>query len=99
MCDCVSSVKPAQILGEGPITIYLKPTLMHKLELEELVMGRRAVPRCGYHVRVKSAAAIYEVGAASNYHAHCSLHNVHMLLLIQVCLVLGGLALSCRFGH
>ena len=42
---------------------------MHKLELEELVMGRRAVPRCGYHVRVKSAAAIYEVGAASNYHA------------------------------
>ena len=67
---CVSSVtKLAQILGGGPISIYLKPTLMHKLELEEQVMGRRAVSRCGYHVRVKSAAAIYEVGAASNYHA------------------------------
>lgn len=74
---CVSSVtKLAQILGGGPISIYLKPTLMHKLELEEQVMGRRAVPRCGYHVQVKSAAAIYEVGAASNYHAliaHCTI--------------------------
>ena len=92
MCDCVSSVKPAQILGEGPITIYLKPTLMHKLELEELVMGRRAVPRCGYHVRVKSAAAIYEVGAASNYHAHCTMCTCCSL---SKCLVLGALALSC----
>ena len=69
---------------------------MHKLELEELVMGRRAVPRCGYHVRVKSAAAIYEVGAASNYHA-----------LIAQCAHAApdpsawylALALSCRFGH
>ena len=42
---------------------------MHKLELEEQVMGRRAVSRCGYNVQVKSAAAVYEVGAASNYHA------------------------------
>ena len=66
---CVRNVKLAQILDGGPISIYLKPTLMHKLELKEQVMGRRAVPRCGYHVRVKSAAAIYEVGAASNYHA------------------------------
>ena len=59
-------------------------------------MGGRAVSRCGYHVRVKSAAAVYEVGAASNYHAHCTMCTCCSL---SKCLVLGALALSCWFGY